>query len=86
MKFKNVNEAIAWLDTQKNTVPNINGAGVEKVKMALAFIGDPHHGLPAIHITGTNGKGSTTAFLRELLLLKKWFRLTIIWNILSLVV
>lgn len=68
MKFTNVKEAISWLDTQKSSVPNNNGSGVEKVKVALSFIGNPHHGIPAIHITGTNGKGSTTAFLRELLL------------------
>lgn len=68
MKFTNVKEAISWLDTQKSSVPNNNVSGVEKVKVALSFIGNPHHGIPAIHITGTNGKGSTTAFLRELLL------------------
>ena len=68
MKFTNVKEAISWLDTQKSSVPSNNGSGVEKVKVALSFIGNPHHGIPAIHITGTNGKGSTTAFLRELLL------------------
>ena len=65
LKFINVNEAIEWLNAQRSTG---QGNSVERVKVALAFIDNPHIGLPAIHITGTNGKGSTTAFLRELLL------------------
>lgn len=65
MKITDVNAAIEWLNQQKNTPQN---NGVEKVTMALEFLGNPHFGLPAIHITGTNGKGSTTAFIRDLLL------------------
>lgn len=65
MKIKDVKAAIEWLNQQTNTSQN---NGVAKVTMALEFLGNPHRGLPAIHITGTNGKGSTTAFLRDLLL------------------
>ena len=33
----------------------------------LAAVGNPQKGLPFIHIAGTNGKGSTAAFLRSVL-------------------
>ena len=41
---------------------------LERVRRLLAELGDPHAGLPpAIHIAGTNGKGSCAAFCRALL-------------------
>jgi dihydrofolate synthase/folylpolyglutamate synthase len=42
--------------------------GLERVLEALEKMGNPHHKLPpVIHIAGTNGKGSTLAFLRAIL-------------------
>lgn len=41
--------------------------GLEHTRALLAALGDPHHGLRAIHVAGTNGKGSTTATLAALL-------------------
>ncbi len=42
--------------------------GLERVQVALKKMGNPHHKLPpVIHIAGTNGKGSTLAFLRAIL-------------------
>jgi len=39
----------------------------ERVQALLAALGNPHHALPpTIHIAGTNGKGSTTAYLRAM--------------------
>ncbi len=41
--------------------------GLERIKQALAILGDPQNNLPpTIHIAGTNGKGSVAAFLREM--------------------
>ncbi len=34
----------------------------------LRQLGNPHHDLPAIHVAGTNGKGSVCRFLEEILL------------------
>lgn len=65
MKFTNVEQATAWLDEQKNPVRRV---GINKIRTALEYIGNPHKGLPVIHITGTNGKGSTTTYLKQLLL------------------
>jgi dihydrofolate synthase/folylpolyglutamate synthase len=41
--------------------------GLDVTRAALAAVGDPHLGLPAIHIAGTNGKGSTAAMVESLL-------------------
>jgi dihydrofolate synthase/folylpolyglutamate synthase len=40
---------------------------LDRVLRLLAALGDPHQSLPpAIHVAGTNGKGSTIAFLRAI--------------------
>ncbi|MEO1137803.1 MAG: bifunctional folylpolyglutamate synthase/dihydrofolate synthase, partial [Pseudomonadota bacterium] len=41
---------------------------LDRIKAALARLGNPQKRLPpVIHIAGTNGKGSTAAFLRAIL-------------------
>ena len=41
--------------------------GLERIKRALKALGNPQDKIaPAIHIAGTNGKGSTAAFLRQM--------------------
>ena len=40
---------------------------LEKIRYALEQLGNPQQAVPVIHVTGTNGKGSTIAFLRDLL-------------------
>lgn len=42
--------------------------GVTVSKQLLAAVGNPQTGLAFLHIAGTNGKGSTAAFLRAVLL------------------
>lgn len=43
------------------------GFGLTAIRAALSAMGDPQDRLPpAIHITGTNGKGSTAAFIRAI--------------------
>ena len=41
--------------------------GLERVRRALALLGDPQEGPPWVTIAGTNGKGSTGAFLASIL-------------------
>lgn len=42
--------------------------GLERITDALARLGNPHHRLPpVIHVAGTNGKGSTIAYMRAIL-------------------
>lgn len=42
--------------------------GLERIKALLYILGNPHHDIPpVIHITGTNGKGSTLSFIKSIL-------------------
>ena len=42
--------------------------GLERISTVLSVLGDPHLDLNAIHIAGTNGKGSVASFLSQYLL------------------
>ncbi|MBQ3557957.1 MAG: bifunctional folylpolyglutamate synthase/dihydrofolate synthase [Agathobacter sp.] len=44
-----------------------NLTGVEVSKQMLEQLGNPQSGIPFVHVAGTNGKGSTTAFLCKIL-------------------
>ena len=41
--------------------------GLATIERLLALTGDPHEGIPSIHIGGTNGKGSTAAMVDAIL-------------------
>ena len=41
-------------------------SGLERMRRAVNLLGNPEQAYPIIHVTGTNGKGSTIAFMREL--------------------
>ena len=48
--------------------PNLNGVYERNVMQPfLAKLGDPHKGLKYVHIAGTNGKGTTSAFVASVL-------------------
>ncbi|MFW5736763.1 MAG: bifunctional folylpolyglutamate synthase/dihydrofolate synthase, partial [Halanaerobium sp.] len=40
--------------------------GLKRIKRLLYYLGNPHQDLNIIHIAGTNGKGSTAAFLEAI--------------------
>lgn len=42
--------------------------GLQRTERILQVLGDPHKKLKAVHIAGTNGKGSTTAMISKILL------------------
>ncbi|MBQ8519399.1 MAG: bifunctional folylpolyglutamate synthase/dihydrofolate synthase [Agathobacter sp.] len=44
-----------------------NLTGLEVSKQMLEQLGNPQSGIPFVHVAGTNGKGSTTAFLCKIL-------------------
>ena len=44
-----------------------NFTGYEVSKRMLEQLGNPQSGIPFVHVAGTNGKGSTTAFLCKIL-------------------
>lgn len=61
--IRTIEEAIQWMDDQQTEVHRV---GLNKIQVALDFVGNPQRGLKTIHIGGTNGKGSVTAYLRNL--------------------
>ena len=53
-----------WIAHYRTDQPHF---GLERMVELLALRGNPHLKLKVIHIGGTNGKGSTIAFLKEML-------------------
>lgn len=58
----------AQLDRLWSLSPGADILGLERISRLLERLDDPHHRLPPVfHVAGTNGKGSTCAFLRAAL-------------------
>ena len=56
---------VALLARQATQHADRDHLGLDRVAALLSALGDPHHRMPpAFHVAGTNGKGSTCAFLR----------------------
>ncbi len=60
----NKNETNQWIAHYRTDQPHF---GLERMVELLALRGNPHLKLKVIHIGGTNGKGSTIAFLKKML-------------------
>jgi dihydrofolate synthase / folylpolyglutamate synthase len=60
----NYTEAMNYI---KNTAKFGSNLGLERTEIILQLLGEPHKKIKCIHIAGTNGKGSTTAMLAEVL-------------------
>ena len=60
----NKNETNQWIAHYRTDQPHF---GLERMIELLALRGNPHLKLKVIHIGGTNGKGSTIAFLKNML-------------------
>ena len=59
--------AAAALDRLARLHPKLIDLGLDRSFALLEKLGNPHHHLPpTIHVAGTNGKGSTIAFLRAM--------------------
>lgn len=58
----------AQLDRLWRLSPGADILGLDRITRLLARLGDPHRSLPPVfHVAGTNGKGSTCAYLRAAL-------------------
>ena len=71
MTFSDLPDALDWLDSHidfessmptRHTLPSL-----DRMRALAALLGDPQSAYPVIHITGTNGKGSTAAMTTSLL-------------------
>lgn len=69
MDHTSVMEALAWLKQFDRF--HIH-PGLERMKAVLEKLGEPDRELRFIHIAGTNGKGSTGAFIRHVLKAHGW--------------
>ncbi len=57
-------QALAALEARQESVIDL---GLDRVRAHLARLGDPQEKVPAFHVAGTNGKGSTCAMLASVL-------------------
>jgi len=62
----NYKEAIDLLNARGNEVQGIH-LGLHRILAALRALGDPQLQFPAIHVAGTNGKGSVSALAERIL-------------------
>ncbi len=74
-RFASLAEAYGWLDAHINFEPLLDRIAynertftLDGFRSRLARLGDPHRGIPAIHIAGTRGKGSAALLLEALLI------------------
>jgi dihydrofolate synthase/folylpolyglutamate synthase len=71
VNFDDLPEALAWLDTHIDFESNMPSRRslptLDRMRQLMDLLGDPQQAYPAVHITGTNGKGSTAAMTTALL-------------------
>jgi dihydrofolate synthase/folylpolyglutamate synthase len=71
----NIIEASAWLDSHLDheststgiAAGAVEGLSLEPMQQLVSVLGDPQGAMPVIHVTGTNGKGSTVAMISALI-------------------
>ena len=63
-------DALDYLDAHASyeTTGRIESPTLDRMRTLVAAMGDPQLAYPVIHITGTNGKGSTTQMITRLLM------------------
>ena len=57
-------EALTWLNAPKYSQTR---PGLKPVTELMRRLGNPQDGMQYIHVAGTNGKGSTAAFIERVL-------------------
>lgn len=60
-----MDKVISYVNTNRGNGKKKN---LDRMNYLLDQLGNPHKGLAYIHVTGTNGKGSTSSILQEVLL------------------
>src|ERR1700729_2602987 len=70
MPFTDLPEAIAWLDSHidfESIAPTRRALPtLDRIRELVGILGDPQRAYPSVHLTGTNGKGSTAAMVTAL--------------------
>lgn len=67
-----ISAALAYLDEHASydVTGRITSPSLDNISALVATMGDPHLAAPVIHVTGTNGKGSTVQMITRLLMAK----------------
>lgn len=63
--YMNYKEAMEYIEY---TAKFGSKLGLERTEVILKLLGDPHKKIKCIHIAGTNGKGSVTAMITNILM------------------
>ncbi len=70
MTFADLAEALVWLDSHidfESTMPARRALPtLDRMQALTGLLGEPQQAYPVVHITGTNGKGSTAAMVTAL--------------------
>jgi len=71
VNFDDLPDALVWLDGhidfESNMPTRRSLPTLERIRVLMGLLGDPQEAYPSVHITGTNGKGSTAAMATALL-------------------
>ncbi len=66
-----LSQALSWLESHVNMeaqAPNrVEVPSLDRMRQLSELLGDPQHASPVVHVTGTNGKGSTARVASALL-------------------
>src|SRR5580658_8028698 len=72
LPFSGVDAALQWLDAHVDFESNMPSRRslptLDRMHAVMELLGDPHLSIPSVHVTGTNGKGSTTAMVTALMM------------------
>ncbi len=72
LPFVSLDAALEWLDSHidfESNMPTRRAIPtLDRMHEVMKALGDPHLSIPSVHITGTNGKGSTSAMVTALMM------------------
>jgi dihydrofolate synthase/folylpolyglutamate synthase len=72
VEFSELDSALEWLDGHidfESKMPSRRALPtLDRMRSMMALLADPQESIPSVHITGTNGKGSTSAMVTALMM------------------
>jgi dihydrofolate synthase/folylpolyglutamate synthase len=70
--FSGLDGALEWLDSHidfESKMPSRRALPtLDRMRALMTLLGDPQESIPSVHVTGTNGKGSTSAMVTALMM------------------
>jgi dihydrofolate synthase/folylpolyglutamate synthase len=72
LPFTGLDGALAWLDSHidfESKMPTRRALPtLDRMRSLMTLLGDPQESIPSVHVTGTNGKGSSSAMVSSLMM------------------